>query len=405
VLKVRARFRPTSTDMPPRSDVAVGHRSPRMWAADFAYALAALMLGSVILLASLEDDSSQRPNPIVEVVLGGVMCAAMLLARRRHPTGLACAWVAVGFFSATITGSSPIVLLNLAIHRPWRVSLSVALTQVALIAGTFWIGIESRRAYWEALLGMLLMITTTVVIGMLIRSQRQLTDAWRERARQAEQEQRMRVEEARHLERERLAREMHDVLAHRISLLAIHAGALGYRAGASEEEVRAAEVIRQCAFEALEDLREVIGVLRMQPEGDGDDGPERPQPVLADLPALVEESRHAGVSVDLDLAGPASVPGRTGRHAYRIVQEGLTNARKHAPGAKVRVRVAPGPDDGLAIEIVNRLPRRHAPSDIPGAGAGLIGLRERVALVGGRLEHGRTPDGDFRLSVWLPLTK
>jgi len=198
---------------------------------------------------------------------------------------------------------------------------------------------------------------------------------------------------------------MHDVLAHRISLLAIHAGALGYRAGASEEEVRAAEVIRQCAFEALEDLREVIGVLRMQPEADEDDRPERPQPVLADLPALVEESRDAGVSVDLDLAGPPAVPGRTGRHAYRIVQEGLTNARKHAPGAKVRVRVAPGHDDGLAIEIVNRLPRRHEPSGIPGAGAGLIGLRERVALVGGHLEHGRTPDGDYRLSVWLPLTK
>jgi len=376
-----------------------------MWASDFAYAVTALLLGMVILASALQEESSPRPNPIAEVVLGGVMCSAMLLTRRRHPTGLACTWVVVGFFSATITGSSPIALLNLAMHRPWRVSMSVAMAQVTLIAGTFWVGVESERAYWEAVLGMLLMITTTVVTGMLIRSQRQLTDAWRERARQAEQEQRMRVEEARHLERERLAREMHDVLAHRISLLAIHAGALGYRAGASEEEVRAAEVIRQCAFEALEELREVIGVLRTQPPTDGDSVPERPQPVLADLPALVEESRDAGASVDLDLAGPPSVPGRTGRHAYRIVQEGLTNARKHAPGAKVRVRIAPGPDDGLAIEIVNRLPRRHEPSAIPGAGAGLIGLRERVALVGGRLEHGRTPDGDFRLAVWLPLTK
>ncbi|MYS84135.1 histidine kinase [Streptomyces sp. SID5474] len=357
----------------------------------------------MILATALQEDD-KAPNVWVEAVLGGIMFAAMLLFRRSRPTALAVAWAVVGFFSAAVTGSGPVALLNLAIHRPWRISVSVAGCQIAVIAGTFWVGADSPRTYWESVLAMFLLITTSVVTGMLIRSQRQLTASWRERARQAEEGQRLRVEEARHLERERLAREMHDVLAHRISLLAIHAGALEYRAGASPEEARAAEIIRQCAFEALEDLREVIGVLRAHPDETEGEEPERPQPVLSDLPALVEESRQAGATVHLDLAELPSVSGRTGRHAYRIVQEGLTNARKHAPGAHVRVLVAPAPEDGLAIEVVNRLPGGQT-SGIPGAGAGLIGLRERVALIGGRLEHGHTGDGDFRLRVWLPLAK
>ncbi|MGC0417477.1 sensor histidine kinase [Embleya sp. AB8] len=347
-------------------------RTWREWVADVGYALGAFGLGAMILATALQDED-QRPVVWVEAVLGGVMFAAMLLLRRRRPTALAVVWVFVGFFSAAVTGAGPIVLLSLAIHRPWRVTTSVVALQIAVIAGTFWVGADSTRSYWSAVLAMVLMITTAVATGMLIRSQHELTAAWRERARQAEEGQRLRVEEARHLERERLAREMHDVLAHRISLLAIHAGALEYRAGATPEEARAAEVIRQCAFEALEDLREVIGVLRAHPDESEEDEPERPQPVLSDLPALIEESRQAGATVHLDLAHLPSVSGRTGRHAYRIVQEGLTNARKHAPGTHVRVSVTPAPDDGLAIEVVNPLPPDHGGTGIPGAGAGLIG--------------------------------
>jgi signal transduction histidine kinase len=240
-----------------------------------------------------------------------------------------------------------------------------------------------------------------VVSGMLIRSRRQLVRSLQDRARQAEEGQRLRVEEARHLERERLAREMHDVLAHRISLLAVHAGALEFRPGASAEEARAAGVIRQCAYEAMEDLREVIGVLREEP---GAADPERPQPTLTDLPGLIEQSRLAGATVTLDDRNgelPA-VPARIGRHAYRIVQEGLTNARKHAAATHVRVTVAGAPGAELTIEVANPLPLTGADAQLPGGGTGLIGLRERVGLVGGRLEHGCTPDGVFRLRAWLP---
>ena len=177
-----------------------------------------------------------------------------------------------------------------------------------------------------------MLVTGGVVAwGMFVRARRQLVLSLRDRAERAEAEQQLRVEQARQQERTRIAREMHDVLAHRISLLSLHAGALEFRPDAAPDEVaRAAGVIRASAHEALEDLREVIGVLR---DGSEAGEPERPQPTLADLPALVDESRAGRACACA--RGPArrrrGRPAGTGRSAYRIVQEGLTNARKHAP--------------------------------------------------------------------------
>jgi signal transduction histidine kinase len=240
-----------------------------------------------------------------------------------------------------------------------------------------------------------------VAWGMFVRARRQLVLSLRDRAERAEAEQQLRVEQARQQERARIAREMHDVLAHRISLLSLHAGALEFRPDAPADEVaRAAGVIRASAHEALEDLRTVIGVLREGPS----DEPERPQPTLADLPALIGESRDAGMHVRYDarLADPAAVPAAAGRNAYRIVQEGLTNARKHAHGAAVEVSVAGEEGAGLTIEIRNRLPVGVGAAAIPGAGTGIVGLAERTSLAGGKLEHGRTAGGDWRLWAWLP---
>jgi signal transduction histidine kinase len=238
---------------------------------------------------------------------------------------------------------------------------------------------------------------------MFVRARRQLLISLRERAERAEATQQLEVEQAQHLERERIAREMHDVLAHRISLLSLHAGALEFRPDAPPEEIaRAAGVIRASAHQALQDLREVIGVLRENPNG-GE--PERPQPTLADLPALIDESRAAGMRVELDdrVGNLAGVPTGIGRAAYRIVQEGLTNARKHAPGAVVRVGVTGRVAAGLSIEVRNPLPvGRSWQSKLPGSGSGIIGLTERATLAGGKIEHGPTEGGDFRLWVWIP---
>ena len=145
----------------------------------------------------------------------------------------------------------------------------------------------------------------------------------------------------------------------------------------------------------------MIGVLR-GPAGDG--APEPPQPTLADVPALVEDSRQAGMRLRFDnrLADLSAVPAGAGRDAYRIVQEALTNARKHAPACAVGLTLEGAAGSGLSIEVRNRLPTGAAAVPaIPGAGTGIVGLVERAALAGGRLEHGRDGDG-YRLRAWLP---
>jgi signal transduction histidine kinase len=276
---------------------------------------------------------------------------------------------------------------------------------VALAAAFLYpLAIPGEDGYWlEATLGVLL---TVVVVGwgLFARARRELVLSLRERAARLEAEQRLHVEQAREAERRRIAREMHDVLAHRVSLLSLHAGALEFRPGAPPEEIaEAAGVVRASAHSVLQELREVIGVLR-----EGDESTERPQPTLADIPGLVEESRAAGMKVEATIDAVAEVAAATGRTAYRIVQEGLTNARKHAPGAAITVRVAArgdGGDAGLLIEVVSRravgVPA-GGPPPTPGTGSGLIGLAERVALAGGEFEHGPRLGGDHVLRATLP---
>ena len=219
----------------------------------------------------------------------------------------------------------------------------------------------------------------------------------RHRAERAEAEQELRVAQARANERARIAREMHDVLAHRISQVSMHAGALAFRENLTPEEVRSsAAVIRDKAHEALTDLRGVLGVLR------GADGEPAlvPQPTYADLSELVAEARASGLNVEFvdRVSEPAAVPESAGRTLYRIVQEGLTNARKHAPGTLLTVELTGSPDDGLDVVMRNPLGFGSA---TPGAGLGLVGLTERAELRGGRLEAQREGT-TFVLHGWIP---
>jgi signal transduction histidine kinase len=243
-----------------------------------------------------------------------------------------------------------------------------------------------------------------VAWGARIRARRALVEALRERARRAEAEQGRRVAEARMLERTMIAREMHDVLAHRLSLLATYAGALEYRPDAPPEKLaHAAGVVRAGVHQALDELRDVIVVLR---DGDTGGAGDRPQPLLSDVPRLVGEAREAGGEIRLrnGVDGAGEPPPAVGRTAYRVVQEALTNARKHAAGRPVAVLLDGRPGDGLTIDVRNPLPDRDGPAPpplAPGSGTGLVGLTERVRLAGGRLDHG-TAGGEFRLEAWLP---
>jgi signal transduction histidine kinase len=341
-----------------------------------------------------------------DLVAGIASCLA-LWWRLRRPTEIALLVAVASGFSMVATGASVIMLFTVAVHRPVRPVAGVAL--VTVISSYVLVQVRPDPTSSAALeVGIGILLTGGIVAwGMFIRARRLLLLSWRERAERAETEQQLRVDQARQRERTRIAREMHDVLGHRISLISMHAGALEVRAqSAGEEIVESAAVIRASAHQALEDLREVIGVLRTETEPE-DQSSGRPQPTLADVQALVEESQQAGMNITFHYGVPETanvIPASVGRTAYRVVQEGLTNARKHAPGSAVLVQVNGGPGPGLSVEVRNRRLVASGPigSSVPGDSRGLLGLAERASLVGGRLDHGRTPDGDFLLQSWLP---
>jgi signal transduction histidine kinase len=281
-------------------------------------------------------------------------------------------------------------MFTVAVHR--RTSVAIAIGALNVGAGTLLTVVRPQHQQLWAVVAINLGIVAVITAwGMFVRARRQLIWTLRERAERAEAEQRLQAEQARRAERTRIAREMHDVLAHRISLLALHAGALELRPDLPAEQVQqTAGLLRDTAHRALEELRGVIGVLR----DDGEDAPAQPQPRLRDIPRLVDETRQAGEKIAFELAVPedAEPPEPLGRDAYRIVQEALTNVAKHARGTATAVRVAGAPGAGLTVEVRNRLPVGTPAAPIPGAGRGLVGLQERVALAGGELISG--PRGD-----------
>jgi signal transduction histidine kinase len=225
----------------------------------------------------------------------------------------------------------------------------------------------------------------------------------------AGQAERAELEQARRAvleERARIARELHDVVAHHLSLIAVRAESAPYRLPGLDDPVDAEfGSLSAAAREALTDMRRLLGVLRSD-----EPAARAPQPRLADVPDLVASARRAGVAVAL--TGPASwerVPSGVGVCAYRIVQESLSNASRHAPGAPVTVtvghegsavslHVSNGPGHPLAVET-------RGSGEAQGPGHGLAGMRERVALLGGTLTAGPAPGGGFMVSAILPLTQ
>ncbi|MEV6590704.1 histidine kinase [Streptomyces acidicola] len=374
-------------------------RTVRDWIVDFTVFGFAVLLGMIGANDMSKDPGTPEALAAADQLIGALSCAAVWL-RRRWPLGLAVAMLPVSFVSNTAGGAVLIAFFTLAVHRPFRHNAWIAGISLALAPLFFWWRPDPDLPYLVSVVLTVLLGVAITGWGMFVRSQRQLMLSLRDRARRAETEAALRAEQAQRLAREAIAREMHDVLAHRLTLLSVHAGALEFRPDAPRDEVaRAAGVIRESAHEALQDLREIIGVLRA---GDPDDT-GRPQPTLVALDTLVAESREAGMKVVLDnrVTESAAVPASVGRTAYRIAQEGLTNARKHAPGAEVTVSVAGAPGDGLTLSVRNPAPPGDVPP-VPGSGQGLIGLTERATLAGGRLEHGPEEDGGFQLRAWLP---
>lgn len=376
-------------------------RTARDWVVDFSCFLLAVLVGLAAARSLPQEAGLPRSLAILDQVLGALSCAAVWL-RRRWPVGLAVAMVPVGLLSNCSGGADMVVLFTLAVHRPFRYVAWIGGVGLALVPLLYWVRPDPDLPYAGVVVFTALLTVSITGWGMFVRSKRMLMLSLRDRAHRAETEARLRAEQAQRLAREAIAREMHDVLAHRLTLLSVHAGALEFRPDAPREEIaRAAGVIRESAHEALQDLREIIGVLRAGDAEEPSGG--RPQPTLAALDTLVAECREAGMNVTLDhrVADPAAVPASVGRTAYRIAQEALTNARKHAPGTEVAVRLTGAPGDGLTITVANPAPPAEVPP-VPGSGQGLIGLTERATLAGGHLRHGTRPDGGFEVRGWLP---
>jgi len=234
------------------------------------------------------------------------------------------------------------------------------------------------------------------LLALYFTARHEVLQGLRDRAERAEQERYLLAEQARAEERARLAGEMHDIVTHRVSLMVLQAGALGITAK-DEATRQAAEELRAAGCQALDELRDLVGILRTEPAGDQ-------TPSTPGLPALIAESTAAGALAELAEDGdPALASPVVGRTVYRIVREALTNTRKHAPGAHVLVQIGYR-ESQVRVLVSNGPAAPSADSELSGTGSGLglAGLRQRIELMHGTLRAGPTPDGGFRLEAVLP---
>jgi signal transduction histidine kinase len=380
--------------------MAAGGRRERL--GDIAWVLVAATGGLVLVLtnAGTSDPGWLRADTglafgVDEAI--GVLASGLLWFRRRWPVGVAVALAVPAALSRSAQAPVVLSVCNVALRRNPRTAIAIAvLHQMAFIAfALLWI---TRYPLWAASSLMLTYQVLAVALGLYGRARRQLVDSLTERAERAEATQRLLADQARQAERARIASEMHDVLAHRVSLIALHAGALEIRPDLPAGQVReAAGLIRAAARQALTELRDVVGVLR-----DRDTAPHAPLPTLGDIEPLVAEYQQAGLNVRLDMRveSPDGAPGPLGRDTYRIVREALANVSKHAAGTAAVVRLDGRPGEGLRVVVRNKLPIAYQP-ELPGSGLGLVGLAERVALAGGTFSHGPDPAGDFVLTAAL----
>jgi signal transduction histidine kinase len=363
--------------------------------------VAALAAGA--LLVSVGDASGPVSGLVpwqADVAVGVPACFALLM-RRRWPLGLATLVVPLSAVSIMASGAVLGALFGVALRRRLAVAIGWAGGYLATAPLYLLLQRQPRFSGWTDVVVRGLLATAAVGWGLYARERQELIRHLGERADRAEAEQAARALRARRDERDRIAREMHDVLAHRLSMISLHAGALELHPAVGPDVHDAAGVIRAGAHDALEELRSAIGVLRQ----DVGERPEPPQPGLEAVAELVADARRCGSDVRVDdrltAAGVPPPPGATGRVAYRVVQEALTNARRHAPGSRIDLVLDGAPGDGLRIEVVNPASGRAYAGSPPGSGLGLVGLAERVELAGGRLVHGPAA-GRFRLEARLP---
>ncbi|GAA2285612.1 histidine kinase [Glycomyces scopariae] len=376
----------------------------------WAWDLAALAL-AVVHLAFVID---VRNQPAAGFAVAGV---AALVLRRRYPFLVFLVTLPAAFMVfEKVASMIALYTITSRARGPWKPLAATVLLSVAFVLqGTYLWGLffgAWRLPFARALaelplyttplepflrtaLSYVALAVVPVVLGYGQLTRHRLADRLAEISEAREHEQRLLTQQALASERAQLAREMHDVVSHQVSLIAVQAGALELQAPDARTR-STAEAIREVSVTTLEELRQMVRVLHASGRRGGE-GPV-PQPSIAQLQRLVEGS---GIDAELAIGPLPELDAPVQRAVYRTVQEALTNARKHAPGAKAGVRLeAVGRD--LVVEVVNSAPTRPA-VELPSSRVGLLGLRQRAELLDGGIEYGPDGAGGWRLRLTLPL--
>jgi len=359
-------------------------------------------------------DAAQLSDRFVPIALVAIAVVIALIWRHRWPV-----WISLGISALTVAlpldAITPLFALYavlLVTSGPWLWA-SMGLATAAEFAsvwrdgtgtkvsswtrGMFSMDDSTHFPWWLVILETVIFLAVTIGLAMLVRSRRALRASQVNQGRSETKLHALGEEVARQAERERIAREVHDVLGHRLSLLSLHASGLELAAD-DPKLARSAALVREGAQESMADLRSLLAVLRQPSDPDI----SKALPTLVDLPQLIDESLAAGspVTATVFLDRGAELHDQVSRSAYRITQELLTNARKHAPGAPVRLQIEGGPDRGVQIGTANRAPDPADRTIRPGNG--LTGLHERVQQAGGESWVWVDDDGAFRTLVRLP---
>jgi len=354
------------------------------------------LLVAVVTVVIAVEESRTVSDPVALVRLGaGLLAAAGTLLRRRWPMPLLAAAVVDSVLRGDMSVAAPFAAYAVARYHPAPRQRWVALVPAAAVTLAPW-QFTTEAINNVLLVGFLLVLPA--VLGAWVRTRAELVAALLDRAERAEAEQQLRAREAVLAERTRITREMHDVVGHRVSLMVLQAGAIDMAADDPDKVRQLAGQLQDAGRRSLEELRQLIGLLH---GAEDDPAPLAPQPTLPDVDELVEDSRRAGVEVTLSRRGERrEVDPTAGRTAYRVVQEALTNAGKHAPGAAVAVTVEIRERE-LAVTVINRR-ATGPPSALPSGGLGLLGLRERVRTVGGTFRAEPRLDGGFGVEAVMP---
>ena len=364
-----------------------------------AVAVGAAQLLFTTLASRRQPDRLAIDGLAVVLLLAG---PAALVLRRRYPVAVLAvvfsttlAYVVIGYARGPIFLGLIVAFVTAVMHgRRWAAWSSIGLGWVSFLWLGYLLGRDPAPTAGEVLglAAWLLVLATTA----------EVVKTRRERAEEAERMHREEAERRAGEERLQIAQELHDVLAHNISLISVQAGVGLHLLDEQPEQARAAlAAIRDASREALGELRSVLDVLRRE----GDAVPRAPAPRLtADLDSLVTKAAAAGVDVRLDVTGDRQpLPPGVDRAAFRIAQEALTNVARHAGGATATVLLAYG-DQAITVQIDDdgRGAGRE-PAGSVGSGKGITGMRERAVALGGRLDAGPRPGGGFRVRAWLPL--